>query len=153
MYRPKDIYTDTPTTYRALFTEDHRLIRIEARRVPASEAPKELEAAIARVNGMFAKAPAPYPGEVSDAIVCDPALAPSFHTTQSANGPIPYFIGFLNDRLTFGSCSQNQATYRGLMAFTYCPTKSILLHIELIETAPAFSEETAVKMIQTLACR
>lgn len=149
-----EIYSDSEDTYRALYTQGNQYLRLEAKKTALTEAEHELNASVARMKALFEKAPAPYPGDISDAIVCDPAFVPVYAESNTHGNKIAYFIGYLNDRLTFGSCSQDQATYRGIMAFTYCPKQGLLLRVELISPTQEFNarEKELTSAIQGLTC-
>lgn len=154
-YRLKEIYTDTQTVYRSLYSSGNRFIRIEAQHTDPIQGAANLDASVLRMKALFEKAPAPYPGDISDAIVCDPAFAPIYRTaTLSDNTLMRYFTGYLNNRMTFGSCSQDQAVYKGIMAFMYCPTKQLTIRIELIAPIHDFlsNEEAFQKQILALRC-
>lgn len=153
-YRLNELYTDTPTVYRALYTSGQRYIRIEAKHNDAIGAEQELDASVVGMKALFAKAPAPYPGDISDAIVCDPSFVPTYHVINGKDGPIRYFVGYLNNRMTFGSCSQSQAVYKGIMAFTYCKKEAMTIRTELIaETSDFTKNQSAItKQIETMSC-
>lgn len=153
-FREKDTYSNTPKTYRALYTDNARFIRIEAQRATITTAPQELDAAVTKVKTMYEKAPAPYPGEISDAIVCDPHFVPTYEEINDGNRKTGVFVGYLNNRMTFGSCSQNQAVYRGILALTYCPIQSLLLRFELIAPTADFDahEKELMHQVRTLTC-
>ncbi|MBI3385617.1 hypothetical protein HY031_00875 [Candidatus Gottesmanbacteria bacterium] len=153
-FRLAELYTDTSSVYRALFSSKTTKLRIEALRVPAPQGERELGASIAQFAGLFEKAPAPYPGEISDRIVCDPAFVPTRYTASTNGGRLTYFIGYLNSRMTFGSCTKDQASYRGIVAFTYCPISSILLRIDLIAPTEEFvaQKEAFTQQISSLTC-
>lgn len=150
----KDIYSNTEQTYRALYTQADRFIRIEAQRTTPGSAQEELDAAVTKVKAMYEKAPAPYPGEISDAIICDPRFIPTYEEIKQNDRRTALFIGYLNNRMTFGSCSQDQAVYRGILALTYCPKRSLLIRLELIApTADFDSNENALTgQMRTLSC-
>ncbi len=113
-----------------------------------------LDASVLRMKALFEKAPAPYPGDISDAIVCDAAFVPSYKTAELADGTtVRYFIGYLNNRMTFGSCSQNQAVYKGIMAFFYCPASSMTLRLEFIAPTKDFEDHETALTQQFLATR
>ncbi len=138
-YTQKELYTNQSDRYRALWTAGNRLLRVDARTVIESTANEELHAEIARMKALFEKAPAPYPGDISDAVTCDPSYIPTYHERKTSN--LFYFVGFLNDRLTFGSCSESDARYKGIMAFTYCSETKTLLRIELIGPIADFTAD------------
>ena len=137
-FAAEELYSDTKEVYRALYKHDSRYIRLEARVVDQSQKDAELHAATNRMRALFEKAPAPYPGEISDAIVCDPAFVPVTKELKNADITLTYFIGYLNNRMTFGSCSLDQAVYKGIVAYTYCPAKDLYLTIELFAPTPEF---------------
>ncbi|MFZ5535742.1 MAG: hypothetical protein ACOY3M_06345 [Patescibacteria group bacterium] len=150
IFHLKEEYADTADTYRALYESPSSLLRIEAKKTLKQQADQELDGAVSRMKALFEKAPAPYPGEISDAIVCDDRYIPRY---TEANG-IRYFTGFLNNRLTFGSCSQDQAVYRGIMGFLYCPKSSLLIKLELIAETQEFTshEKEFTDRINALSC-
>jgi hypothetical protein len=150
-----EVYTDTPSTFRALFYDNERYLRIEAKEVAAEFARQELHAEVVKVKAMFEKAPAPYPGDVSDAIVCDPKFVPTYEEIPTDGIPLSLFVGYLNDRMTFGSCSQDQTVYRGILILTYCPRESLLLRAELITTPTDFSshEQELMDHMKALRCK
>lgn len=153
-YHQQDVYSDTKSIYRALYSADKRFLRIEAQRTSPQSAPQELDAAIAKVQAMYEKAPAPYPGEISDAVVCDPSFIPTYEEVKRNETKTALFVGYLNNRMTFGSCSQNQAVYRGVLALTYCPQQSLLLRLELISPTSDFEqyEKEFMDQIRSLQC-
>ncbi len=154
VFRLKDLYSDTPDAYRVLFQSGNQWLRIEAKPVPLATSGQELNAAVTKVKAMFEKAPAPYPGDVSDAVVCDSRFVPTYEEIQTETNPLSLFVGYLNDRMTFGSCSENQAVYRGILALTYCPKQTLLLRIELIAKVSDFlsHEKELVDQIKSLRC-
>lgn len=137
-YTLKEKYSETRQSYRALFSSGSRWLRIEANKVSPESSESELSAAVARIKALFDKAPAPYPGEISDAIICDPDYIPSFTDKTVNDTRIRYFTGYLNNRMTFGSCSKDQAVYKGIMAFLYCQKSSLLIKIELIQSTQEY---------------
>lgn len=149
-----ETYTDTPDVFRGLFTGEGRFLRIEANRTAPESSRQDLNAAITKMKAMFEKAPAPYPGELSDTIVCDPRFVPTYETLQRNGTDIHIFVGYLNDRMTFGSCSREQATYRGALALLFCKNRSLLLRVELIAPVADFSahEKELTDQIRSLQC-
>jgi len=153
-YAIEERYSDTKEVYRALYKHNNRYIRIEARPIDPAQKDAELHAAINRMRALFEKAPAPYPGEISDAIVCDPAFIPIMKELKNADTQLTYFIGYLNNRMTFGSCSLDQAVYKGIVAYTYCPAKKLYLSLELFAPTKDFETNSAEleNQIRSLRC-
>lgn len=153
-FQSQEIYSDTLRTYRALYSNKKRLLRIEARSAPKDSSEAELKEEITKVKSMFEKAPAPYPGEISDAIVCDSTYKPQYREFESSTSRKYLFVGFLNNRLTFGSCSQNQAVNKGALVFMYCPNRSLLIRLELIAPTDDFQshENEIMRQVESLQC-
>jgi len=152
-YRLSETYSDTPDSYRALYTSGTHMIRVSAEKVRPENADDAIQASITRMNALFEKAPAPYPGDISDAVVCDPAFIPSFHTVSGTSGTIRYFTGYLNNRMTFGSCSQNQAVYRGSTAFFSCAEQELIIQAEYMIPVSEGSTETELQRVaEHLSC-
>jgi hypothetical protein len=147
-----ETYADTPTSYRAQFQNGTDTIRLDTDRISPDNAVAELHAAVTRFSGLYEKAPAPYPGEISDAVVCDPAFVPERKTIMSPAGLITYYIGYLNNRMTFGSCSMDQAVYRGITAYFYCSDTRLLIHLELISPKDSFKEAEGLQRLSSLSC-
>ena len=154
LFRSKDTYSDTQSAYRALFEYNGRFLRIDAQRSAQTSAGQELDAAVTKIKAMFEKAPAPYPGEISDAIVCDPAFVPTYEEVTSGKTRLSLFVGYLNNRMTFGSCSQSQAVYRGALVLMHCPEQSLLIRTELIAKTDDFAshEQALMNQIRSLRC-
>lgn len=153
-YTPEEIYSDTKEVYRALYKNNNRYIRIEARVVDPSQKDAELQAATSRMRALFEKAPAPYPGEISDAIVCDPAFIPVVKEYKNTNISLTYFTGYLNNRMTFGSCSLDQAVYKGIAAYTYCSADNLFVSLELFAPTKEFDANSPAleDQIRSLRC-
>ncbi len=154
-YQEKELYSDTPNVYRALYSFGERYIRIEAQRVSSADAEQTLEGSVTRMKALFENAPAPYPGEISDTIVCDKAFAPTYaERSPTTDGSLKYFIGYLNNRMTFGSCSVDQAVYKGIMGFMYCPNRAVIVRVELIAPTREFqaNEEVLTSQFLSLGC-
>lgn len=141
----KEMYIDTPLTYRALYTDTSTYLRIEVNHVTGHSAREETDAQVARMKALFEKAPAPYPGDISDAITCDDKHIPSY----TKEGNLQYFIGYLNNRMTFGSCSDSDIVYRGIDALFSCTDTNQAVRIEFIEPLASFNKDET-QLIQTV---
>lgn len=153
-YTLQETYIRTPTLYRALYKSDSEYLRIETQRVAKKDANASLLAAVSQMKAMYEKAPAPYPGDISDSVVCDPEFIPSYKELERPSGRLSVFTGFLNNRMTFGSCSKSQAVYKGFLVYMYCPQSEQFIRTELIYPVSEFTqkEAEAEKNLQTLSC-
>lgn len=132
-YKVKKIYEDNQYTYRALYTKEDVLLRVEIRNnYSVQDSDQFIQSQIARTKGTFEDAAAPYPGELSDIISCSDEFKPVY-STKSKNGiQFTYFSGFVNDRLVFGSCVNDQAKYRDTLVMFYCNGQKKFYQLEVI---------------------
>lgn len=132
-YKIKEVYRDDSKNFSALYTNGVELLRIAVEyNLRENESDKIIQSRVAQLKGMYENATAPYPGQVSDVIKCDEKFKPTFHT-DSINGlTISYFTGYLSNRLTFGTCDENQIDYQDTLILFYCPKQQRLYQLELI---------------------
>lgn len=154
-FKVQEVYQDNGRFYRALLSDKNDLIRVEVKsKVEEDEAEKNIEAEITRMKALFQNAASPYPGEVSDEIECSEEFKPVFKTMKETNPKISYFSGFLNSRLTFGVCTQDQAVYKGILALFYCSKQKQVFQLEMIAPKEEFSAspEKYQEMVESAAC-
>lgn len=138
----KEVYQDDESVYRALLSHDDDFLRVEVRsNIPKDDAERLIQAQITRMKGLFEKAISPYPGEISAVIECGEEFKPVF-SVENVNGiEVSHFTGYLNRRLVFGACTEEQAFYGGLMALFYCPAQEQLYQLEIVAPKSNFLKE------------
>lgn len=146
-----EVYEASDRAYRALFSTTKYLFRISASRPGANDPDNLIDANVLRMQTLFDHAPAPYPGDISDTITCDKKFKPSYHTI-SRNDTIRYFLGYLNDRLVFGSCSSSDSTYEGVLAFMYCPKDNLIVQLEIIKSASDTAAAKPDTILKDIKC-
>lgn len=154
-YQQKETYQNSPS-FRALYQHNDELLRVEIRsRVELSQAQHRIDGQLAQVKTMFEKARAPYPGEVSSAIECGSEFLPVYDTVDAGKIPISRITAYLTDRLTYGACTIEQATYRSMLALFFCPTQEKLYQLEFIAPVGAFGNHEAdyEAIIKSIRCR
>jgi hypothetical protein len=127
-FKSKEIYQENKNIFSGLLSYKKDLLRVEVRyRIKQIEAEQHINAQIINMKGLFAKATSPYPGEISDEIDCQEKFKPTFTKIKTASGvKIAYFTGYLNQRLVFGACTEDQMFYKGVLALFYCPKQKQL---------------------------
>lgn len=154
-FRVTEVYEDTATVFRALYQHNDVLLRIDVQsKIPPTEAQNRVDGQLAQIKTIFAKARAPYPGEITNIITCDKQYQPSYRQ-ESVNGLSMTIVqGFLTDRLTYGACTPDQAVNRSMLALFYCPTQKKLYQLEFIAPVTQFNESqpTYDTMLQSLRC-
>ena len=149
----EETYQDDQTAFRGLYKREDTILRLETYyNVPKGQIDERIASTIARLRGLYERAPAPYPGEVSDEIRCDRSLAPVVHE-QTEDFP-KYAEIYLTDRLSYGVCDYKQANYRGILSFLTCPNRQIFTQMEFISTQNSFrnNEEEIKSIIRSLSC-
>lgn len=154
-FRLEEVYQDDNNIYRALLFRKNDLLRVEVRsNIPKHEAEQHIRAQITRMKALFENTVSPYPGEISDEIVCGTEFTPTFTVDELTGVEISYFTGYLNRRLVFGACTEDQAIYRGTLALFYCPNQEQLFQLEIIAPNEDFfaSSETYEQMLWSIHC-
>lgn len=156
-YKIKDIFTENKSTFRSLYFRNNTLLRVETQSLPDEfSASQYISANISQVKGLFADSLAPYPGIISKTITCEEKYQPIFKTyTTPEKLEISYFSAYLNNNLTYGSCTEDQAINKGISAFFYCPKNKLAYHLELISPVKDFESSltTFQSMIESIKCK
>lgn len=154
-YTVKDIYEDSKYAFRGLYQNGSILMKVET--IPdysASDANQAVQAELDMIQGSFEDAAAPYPGEFSDVISCDPKYKPVYSSMKQNGINLSYFTGYVNNRLVFGSCVQDQAVYRDTLAMFYCPNQKTFYQLEIIMSTQMDSSNPKMRqeIIKSLGC-
>lgn len=155
-FQIRDVYQDDNNSYRALLSRNDEYFRVDVRsQILPDEAEKFIQGQITRMKTLFEKSSSPYPGEISDAIECAEDFKAVFGDELINNLQVSHITAYLNQRLVFGACTDNQAVYRGILALFYCPKQKQLFQIEVIAPKEKFiaSPERYRKMLLSLNCK
>lgn len=128
-----EIYENTGTSWRGIFSSGDSLVRVQrVLDVSASDAEVLTRARIAQIEGQYKPARSPYPGVISDTVVCAQQYMPSFR-----DGVLPSkivyrsFSAYANDRLQYGPCTEQQARYGAEAVLFYCQNTKQLYEVEM----------------------
>lgn len=148
-----DTYENSPNNFRALYQQNNDIFfRVEIKSaVEKIDSVKLLSSKINHLSDIFENSISPYPGEISVKISCADKYKPKL-----TNSPrLPYFIGYLNDRLQFGSCSEDQAKNQGAIGFLYCPNQKKFYQIEYIVPVKNNEDKTSLikDFIESVNCQ
>ncbi len=132
-YKIKEIYEDNKFIHRAIYSNKNILLKAEIRlNYTESDAEQVIKTQLVRTKGLFENAAAPYPGELSDVIACSNAYKPVYSSRVQNGISISYFEGYVNKRLVFGSCADDQAEYHDTLTMFYCPEQKKFYQVEII---------------------
>ncbi|MBI5614076.1 hypothetical protein HY947_04090 [Candidatus Gottesmanbacteria bacterium] len=151
----KETYFTSNTVFRGLFSNDSVIMRIDRRILSKSESPEnEFNARVMRFSEMFTKAPAPYPGDISDAIVCPDNMIPEKKEIPIQNGKLTYFLAHYGKRQNFGVCSMVDSAGIGVYAVLYCEKDNELQQVEFFSSGYTSGEEKYLnKLVQSIWCK
>lgn len=148
-----DTYEDNSSIFRALYHQNNDVfLRLEVKsNIEEVDASKLLSSKTSHLSDIFENSISPYPGELSVNIACADRYRPKLISSSRWS----YFIGYLNDRLQFGSCSEDQIQNQGAIGFLYCPNQKKFFQIEYIvsvekdeDKAPQIKE-----LMDSLSCK
>lgn len=128
-----DVYESTDTSWRGIFSFNDSLIRIQrVSGVSAADAEVLTRARIAQIEGQYEPARSPYPGVISDAIVCAQQYMPSFRDGLLPSGIVYRSVSaYVNDRLQYGPCTEQQARYKTDVMLYYCLNTKQWFEVEM----------------------
>lgn len=153
--KPTEIYENTPDAFRGSYTTSEGLIRVSKyANVKSPEGSANLtKTTMMRLEGLFADAKSPYPGPLSDEISCDNKYKPQPKTIVAGTNTMTYFYGYLNNRLQYGTCIDNQITHIGYNALLYCSGHSSWYQVEVIVPKKEVkTDEFYINLLSTLHC-
>ena len=156
-YELKEIYKEENDSFRALYKNEEKMLRVEKMSQPDQfNADQFITADISRLKGLFTDSLAPYPGIASNTISCGKDYQPTYNKFTTKNKlEVSSYTAYLNSNLTYGSCTKDQTTYKGVTAYFYCPSNKLVYHLELISPIKVFesSPEEFQKMIESVKCK
>ena len=154
-YSLSEKYEDSKVVFRALYIYKDTFIRVNiVSNIEKTNAQKEIDSRVVKMQNLFANAASPYPGEISDTVVCTEEFKPILKTFKLDNEDYPYFTGYLNNRLVFGSCVEDQLKHEGLLGIFYCPTQRKLYQIEYIRPKNQTSDKNEfLNFISSISCK
>lgn len=154
-FKVKEIYQENDNLFWGLLSSGDFLLRAEvSSSVLPEDAEKEIKQQVLWTQSLFETAPAPYPGEISDRIVCSRDFVPKITSIRRQGGDFTYVKLFLNDRLVAGACNQDLVSYENTLVLFYCPQTKQLFKVELIIPKKDTENLTSYdKMLDSLACK
>ena len=155
IWTQKEVYEQTMHTYRALYSNGAMLMRIEKQNnIAVKDAHSLTTATVMQIEGLLHTAVSPYPGLISDKITCDTKYQPTITTVSAKDGDITTFIGYLNDRMQYGSCIDDQIQYKTYVALFYCQNQSSWYKLELMTPVHTQMSDTyGTDIFKKLTCK
>ncbi len=152
LYRTDTEYENNEKAYRAMFQNDNLQLRVEIySQVTPQQAAEYNEYKKMQLMGLYENARSPYPGAISDQISCEDKYKPKFRQLQTTTLKIDYYIGYLNNRMQYGSCTDEQLKYRSAVAMLYCLAQKKWYLLEFITPIDQPDDRT-IQIIQSMSC-
>lgn len=155
-YKIKKIYEDNKYIFRALYEKGNVLLRAEIKNnFSAQESEQTIQSQITRTKELFEDAQSPYPDQISDIISCGKEYEPVYSTKKQNGIQISYFTGFVNERLVFGSCINDQAIYHDTLTMFYCNKQKKFYQLEIITPNKDFTTNSNQyqEILDSIACQ
>lgn len=134
LWKVGDVYKSDKTSWEGLVNHPKYQIRINKVSGASLNDSEEFSKIVTmNIKGLFDTARSPYAGEISDKITCPENLIPKEEEFDSKFGTkIKYISTYLNDRLQYGACTENQIRYRSYVGMFYCSEIKEWYKLELI---------------------
>jgi len=154
-YSIKEKYEENKYIFRALYQNGVNLLKIEMRPSSLAETNQAIQTQLTRTRGLFEDAAAPYQGEISNVIACSNEYKPVYSSKKQNGINVSYFEGYVNDRLVFGSCADDQAKYHDTLAMFYCAKQKKFYQVEVIIPRKDYinNKQENDSIINSLGCK
>ena len=154
-WREQEIYENNYSRYRALLVAPSYLIRIEKNsNLSKEDAENLILFDVMQKKGLFDDIINPYTGEISNKISCENRYKPEVQIIPANDLKVTYYSGWLNDRLQYGVCLDDQLIYKTHNALFYCSNQRSLYHLEFIMAIKDKPEDSYfLNQIQSIKCQ
>ncbi len=154
-WREQEIYENNYSKYRALLATPKYLIRIEKNsNLSKKDAETLILVDVMQKRGLFDEAVNPYTGTISNKISCENRYKPEVQIISANDLKVTYYSGWLNDRLQYGACLDDQLIYKAYNALFYCSGQRTLYHLEFIAAIKDKPEDSYfLNQIESIKCQ
>jgi hypothetical protein len=155
-WKVSDIYENTDKLWRGYLKAHDYDIRLHTvKKIDKVEAEEYSKIAKMNILGLFDTAKSPYPGAVSDKVVCPEEFKPIQSIIKSKDGTeIEVLQSYLNNRMQYGSCSISQISYHVYSGIFYCANEKSWYQLEIISPAEAAKNaSTYLDLFKEVSCK
>lgn len=154
-WKQDEVYEHTGKIWRGMLSSERRLMRLEVVfRVSPAEAAEFTNIRLMAIEGLYDTVQSPYPGAVSATIRCDERykLHPTVIIAKDGM-PVTYASGFLNARMQYGACVDNQLAYAGSIGFFYCAKRQFWVQMEVMtDMNHASTSDESLEFFRSVSC-
>jgi len=154
-WKEQEVYENTPSVYRSLLADTGYLIRVEKNsNLSENDADDLTLVNVMKIKGLFDNARSPYTGAISNEISCENKYKPEIKEMTINGVKVTYYIGWLNNRLQYGVCLDDQLTHKAYNALFYCSNQKALYHVEFIVQIKDNPEDSFfLNQIESIKCQ
>lgn len=156
IWKIEEVYDNQKYSWKGLIALPTYKIRIyKVGNIDREKASNFTQIAEMTTMGLFDTAKSPYAGEISDKIVCPENLRPTNEVFTNKFGlDIHYMKAFLNTRLQYGACIENQVSKKVFSGIFYCNNTSEWYQIEMfIPVTENTNEEIFKDLLNNATCQ
>ncbi|MBI5422377.1 hypothetical protein HZA44_04560 [Candidatus Peregrinibacteria bacterium] len=121
------------------------------RNIDEPEAKKVIDGKILTIEALYGNEMSPYPGMLSNEIVCSQDMTPKRQETGNGELRITYFVASLTNRLSYGNCVESETPSKAFIAWVFCPAKREYRQMEWISPKKDFDEK-GIEFIKATIC-
>lgn len=153
-WRVKEEHGQKNNYWKGVISHPEYIVRLEVFDEIEPKRGEELtQTKLMQISGLYEKAVSPYPGVISDAIVCSKEYLPIMgQLTVQNETEVQYLTAFLNDRLQYGSCIESQLTSTVTAATIYCHNTRQWFFIEFVQSRDDDNQLNFVEQLKQLNC-
>ena len=137
----KKSYTEQKSTHALMYSDGQNIVRLKI--IPSEnigESEKLINTSTLTIQSLYDTTASSYPGMISNEIICDSRFIPEQKLIEDKKRKLTYFVLYLSDRLSYGACTDDLTSYKGIMAWTHCEEKRELRQFEFISPKTSFQE-------------
>jgi hypothetical protein len=103
------------------------------------------------MQALYANALSPYPGDISNKVVTDPAFQPRLF--QATNGALrfTYLLVHANDRFGYGVTTKESVRYKSLVGMFFCAARESFFKVKLF-MPPGTPDSELVNLLTGMQC-
>ncbi len=157
LWKIQTVYEKDSNVFRGLLERPDYFVRLERVSLLQQQqsADNLTKIRLMQIQGLFDTAQSPYPGVITDRIVCADTYKPNPDILTTASGVgITYFSAFLNSRLQYGICTDDQIVYKVYTALFSCQQTDDWYSVELIvPKGKASSDSAYIGLFRQIGCQ
>jgi len=132
-FRLVEVYKDDNRIFQAKYVNGDLIARLMVETgINQSQSETKINEYVRTIQTLYENRTSPYPGQVSQEIVCQEDYKPVYGEKNLNGIKVTYLTGFMTERFTFGACVDDLLTRRGVIAWFRCDRINTFNQIEFI---------------------